>query len=66
MSEVEALGVLERGHESTMAIVHTRCRNLKLVFTQFRNNDLKSAIETAISLADYSIIVDILGLINNK
>lgn len=66
MSEVEVLGVLERGHESMMSILNTRNRNLKLVYAQFRSKDLKSAIETAINLSDSSIIVDLLGIINNK
>lgn len=66
MPEAEVLGILEKGHNSMISILHTRNRNLKLVFAQFRNKDLKTAIETAITLSDSSIIVDLLGIINNQ
>uniref|UniRef100_A0A1Y1KUQ5 Katanin p80 WD40 repeat-containing subunit B1 n=1 Tax=Photinus pyralis TaxID=7054 RepID=A0A1Y1KUQ5_PHOPY len=66
MSEAEVLGVVMRGHEPMMAVLVARQRNLKIVIAQHKTKDVKSAIETAISLNDLSVIVDVLSVFNNK
>lgn len=66
MSEAEVLGVVMRGHEPMMAVLVARQRNLKIVIAQHKTKDVKSAIETAITLNDLSVIVDFLSVFNNK
>ncbi|KAI4464785.1 katanin p80 subunit [Holotrichia oblita] len=66
MSETEVLGIFLRGHEPMMAVLSTRHRGLKIVFSQYRNKDIKAAFETAISLNDLAVIVDMLSVINQK
>ncbi|KRT81928.1 hypothetical protein AMK59_5986, partial [Oryctes borbonicus] len=63
MSETE---VILRGHEPMMAVLSSRQRGLKIVFSQYRNKDIKAAFETAISLNDLAVIVDMLSVINQK
>lgn len=66
MSETEVLNVIMGGHGPMMTMLSNRQRNLKIVHAQFRNSDLKGAIETAITLNDMSIIVELLGILNSK
>lgn len=66
MSETEVLQVLMGGHQPIMAMLSNRQRNLKIIHAQFRNSDLKSAMEMAVTLNDASVIVDLLGILNSK
>ncbi|XP_018326906.1 katanin p80 WD40 repeat-containing subunit B1 [Agrilus planipennis] len=66
MSEAEVLGIVMRGHEPMMAVLTTRQKNLKVVLAQLKSKDLKAAMEMAIQLDDLAIIVDLLGIFNNK
>nr|XP_023023531.1 katanin p80 WD40 repeat-containing subunit B1 [Leptinotarsa decemlineata] len=66
MSEAEVLGVVMRGHDPMMGILNTRQRSLKLILAQYRSKDMKSAIEMALAMDEAAILVDILGVINNK
>jgi katanin p80 WD40 repeat-containing subunit B1 len=66
MSEAEVLGALMRGHEPMMAMLVTRQRSLKLVLAQFRSKDIKAATETAMSMGDLAVLVDLLSVFNSK
>nr|CAI5839251.1 unnamed protein product [Callosobruchus analis] len=66
MSEAEVLGVIIRGHEPTTGILNGRIRSLKLVIAQFRSKDLRAAVDTAISIDDMAVLVDMLSVINSK
>ncbi|KAG5876724.1 hypothetical protein JTB14_015513 [Gonioctena quinquepunctata] len=66
MSEAEVLGIVMRGHEPMMGILNTRQRSMKLVLAQYRSKDMKSAVEMALAMDEVAILVDILGVINNK
>lgn len=66
MSEAEVLGVMMRGHEPMKAMLAVRQRSLKIVLAQFRSKDFKAAVETAVSMNDLSIIVDLLGVFNSQ
>ncbi|XP_019756427.1 katanin p80 WD40 repeat-containing subunit B1 isoform X4 [Dendroctonus ponderosae] len=66
MSEAEGLGLLMRGHERMQSIFSTRNRNTRLILAHFRNRDIKHSVESAVSMDDISILIDILGVINNK
>lgn len=66
MSEGEVLGTIMRGHEAMIDLLSARHKTHKLVFAQFRSKGAKCAVETALSLDDLPIIVDILDIFNKK
>ncbi|XP_050501448.1 katanin p80 WD40 repeat-containing subunit B1 isoform X2 [Diabrotica virgifera virgifera] len=66
MSEAEVLGVIMRGHDPIMDILNTRKRSLRLVLTQYRSKDMKTAVESAVAMGDVAVLVDLLGVINTK
>ncbi|CAH1388712.1 unnamed protein product [Nezara viridula] len=66
MSEQEVLSSMMRGHDSIMAILATRQRNLQIVYTHWQNKDLKSAVETAVHMSDLSVLVDFLSIITHR
>lgn len=49
-----------------MSMVNNRSRNLRLVLAQFKSNGFKASLETATSMSDLSITVDVLGIFNSK
>ncbi|XP_014270518.1 katanin p80 WD40 repeat-containing subunit B1 isoform X3 [Halyomorpha halys] len=66
MSEQEVLSSMMRGHDSIMAILATRQRNLQIVYTHWQNKDLKAAVETAVHMSDLSVLVDFLSIITHR
>ncbi|VVC97373.1 unnamed protein product, partial [Leptidea sinapis] len=56
LSEQEVLGVMMRGHDSMMAILHS----VRV------NKGLKSALESVIALEDTSVILDVLNVMAHK
>uniref|UniRef100_A0A0V0GA12 Katanin p80 WD40 repeat-containing subunit B1 n=1 Tax=Triatoma dimidiata TaxID=72491 RepID=A0A0V0GA12_TRIDM len=66
MSEAEVLSSIMRGHDSLMAILESRTRNLQIVYSLWQNKDLKSAVDAAVNMSDNSVIVDFLGVITHK
>lgn len=66
MSDAEVLNVVLVGHEPMLGILKARQRSLQIILAQYRNKDLKSALEIAISTGDNAVLIDILGVINNK
>lgn len=66
MSEQEVLSSMMRGHDSIMAILATRQRNLQIVYTHWQSKDLKSAVEAAVNMSDNSVLVDFLGIITHR
>ncbi|KAK9869415.1 hypothetical protein WA026_003170 [Henosepilachna vigintioctopunctata] len=66
MSEAEVLGVILRGHERMNSVIATRQRSLNLVLAQFKSKDIKAAVEMAIAMDDLAVLVDILGVFNEK
>ncbi|XP_076333186.1 katanin p80 WD40 repeat-containing subunit B1-like isoform X3 [Tachypleus tridentatus] len=63
MSEAEAMSSIIRGHQSMMTVLQHRCKNLHIVFAQWSTKDAKTALDTAVSMNDTSVIVDILNVI---
>ncbi|BES88419.1 Katanin P80 [Nesidiocoris tenuis] len=62
MSEAEVLSSMMRGHDSIIAILEARNRNLQIVHTLWHTKDLKAAVDAAVNM-DNSVIVDFLSII---
>lgn len=66
MSESEVISSVTRGHDSMMAVLKTRERNLQIIYSLWHHKDLKTAVDSAVAMNDLSIIVDLLGVITNR
>lgn len=63
VSEEESITALMSGHNSMAAVLSTRQKNLQVVRTMWTNRDIKTALDTAITMSDQAVVVDILGII---
>ncbi|XP_022913549.1 katanin p80 WD40 repeat-containing subunit B1 [Onthophagus taurus] len=66
MSETEVLGVILGGHVPMLSVLKSRKRQLQIVLTQYHSKDMKSGVETALTFNDLALIIDLLGIINQK
>uniref|UniRef100_A0A8C5EA80 Katanin p80 WD40 repeat-containing subunit B1 n=1 Tax=Gouania willdenowi TaxID=441366 RepID=A0A8C5EA80_GOUWI len=66
ISEEDALSQITKGHQTMIAILSSRHKNLQNVRMVWARDDLKSAFKMAVSMNDFSIVVDILNIINNQ
>lgn len=66
LSENEIISSLTRNHEMVLTILKIRQRNLQIVYSLWHNQDLKCAIEGAVSMNDQAVLVDVLSAINKR
>lgn len=66
MTDDEALGQIKKGHDTMCVMLTSRFKNLRTVRTVWGNGDVKASLDSAVSIKDLSIVVDILNLINLK
>ncbi|KAF3832081.1 hypothetical protein F7725_025746 [Dissostichus mawsoni] len=64
LSDDEALSQLKKGHDTMCVMLRSRHRNLETVRGVWARQDIKSALDAAVSMNDLSIVVDILNIIN--
>lgn len=64
LTDDEALSQIKKGHDTMCVMLSSRLKNLETVRTVWIREDVKSALESAVSMNDLSIIVDILNIIN--
>ncbi|KAG1688799.1 Katanin p80 WD40 repeat-containing subunit B1 [Nymphon striatum] len=62
MSEAEAISSIVRGHDSMIAVLMNRHKNLQIVRALWTNKDMKTAVDSAINMNDAAITVDILNI----
>uniref|UniRef100_A0A8C9YWX3 Katanin p80 WD40 repeat-containing subunit B1 n=1 Tax=Sander lucioperca TaxID=283035 RepID=A0A8C9YWX3_SANLU len=60
----DALSQLKKGHDTMCVMLRSRHKNLETVRAVWVREDIKSALDTAVSMNDLSIVVDILNIIN--
>ncbi|XP_064467024.1 katanin p80 WD40 repeat-containing subunit B1-like isoform X2 [Ornithodoros turicata] len=63
MPEAEAIATIMEQHKTIMTVVHHRLKNIKLVLAHWSTKEPKAAIDTALSMNDLSVIVDIFSVI---
>ncbi len=66
LSENEVISSLTRNHEMVLTILKIRQRNLEIIYSLWHNQDLKCALEGAISMNDQAVLVDVLSAINKR
>ncbi|KAK6623517.1 hypothetical protein RUM43_009369 [Polyplax serrata] len=63
ISEAEGLSSLVRDHNSMMAVLCSRQKSLRIVYSLWHNKDAKAAIDSAVAMANPSVLVDLLGVL---
>lgn len=66
VSEDEIVSSLTRNHEMVLTILKIRQRNLEIIYSLWHNQDLKCAIEGAVSMNDQAVLIDVLLAINKR
>lgn len=64
--EEGTLGLLKKSHVSLCQIMVVRLQNLALVSRLWTDGDIKAAVETASSMSDLSVLVDIMNVLTQK
>uniref|UniRef100_A0A8C6TMD8 Katanin p80 WD40 repeat-containing subunit B1 n=1 Tax=Neogobius melanostomus TaxID=47308 RepID=A0A8C6TMD8_9GOBI len=64
LSEEEALSQIKKGHDTMCVMLSSRHKNLETVRSVWARDDIKRALDTAVSMNDLAIVVDILNIIN--
>ncbi|XP_047127255.1 katanin p80 WD40 repeat-containing subunit B1 isoform X2 [Hydra vulgaris] len=64
--EDNTLSILERNHTSLCQILQARLQNLMLISRLWTDGDIKAAVETAGSMADQSVFVDLMNVLAFK
>lgn len=64
LSEQEVTSSILKGHESMMAVLTRRGRNIEILHKLWQNKDAKAAVDQAVSLNDQAVVVDLLSVIS--
>ncbi|XP_058485102.1 katanin p80 WD40 repeat-containing subunit B1 [Solea solea] len=64
LNNEEAVSQIKKGHDTMCVMLSSRHKNLETVRGVWVREDVKSALDTAVSMNDLSIVVDILNIIN--
>ncbi|XP_072516093.1 katanin p80 WD40 repeat-containing subunit B1 isoform X2 [Salminus brasiliensis] len=65
-ADEEALAQIRKGHETMCVMLTSRHKNLDTVRTVWVSGDIKTSLDSAVSINDLSIVVDILNIVNLK
>lgn len=66
VSETEVISSLNQNHEMVLTILKIRQRNLEIIYSLWHNQDLKCALEGAVSMNDQAVLIDVLSAINKR
>ncbi|XP_064598866.1 LOW QUALITY PROTEIN: katanin p80 WD40 repeat-containing subunit B1-like [Liolophura sinensis] len=66
VTESELLGTLIKGHTAMMTVMANRSRNLQIVRAMWTSGNTKTAVDSALSMNDPAVVVDVLNVLNNK
>ncbi|XP_051568935.1 katanin p80 WD40 repeat-containing subunit B1-like isoform X2 [Myxocyprinus asiaticus] len=66
MGDEEALVQIRKGHDTMCVMLTSRYKNLDTVRSVWASGDVKISLDSAVSMNDLSIVVDILNIINLK
>uniref|UniRef100_A0A4W4DRT6 Katanin p80 WD40 repeat-containing subunit B1 n=1 Tax=Electrophorus electricus TaxID=8005 RepID=A0A4W4DRT6_ELEEL len=65
-SDEEALVQIRKGHDTMCVMLTSRHKNLDMVRIVWARNNIKATLDSAVSMNDLSIVVDVLNIINLK
>lgn len=63
LSEREVTSAIQKGHQSMMAALTTRGRNMEIIHKMWQNKDAKAAVDQAVSYNDQAVLSDLLSVI---
>lgn len=66
LGDEEALSQIRKGHDTMCVMLTSRHKNLDTVRAVWGGGDVKTSLESASSMNDLSIVVDILNIVNLK
>ncbi|XP_028410137.1 katanin p80 WD40 repeat-containing subunit B1-like [Dendronephthya gigantea] len=66
ITDAEAANVIQKGHTPFNAVISNRHRNLNMVWRQWKDGDIKGAVQLAINMNDQSTLVDFLSVLSLK
>lgn len=66
MGDEEALAQIRKGHDTMCVMLSSRSKNLDSVRSVWASGDVKTSLDSAVSMNDLSIVVDVLNIINLK
>uniref|UniRef100_A0A673JEZ0 Katanin p80 WD40 repeat-containing subunit B1 n=1 Tax=Sinocyclocheilus rhinocerous TaxID=307959 RepID=A0A673JEZ0_9TELE len=66
MGDEEALAQIRKGHDTMCVMLTSRYKNLDTVRSVWASGDVKTSLDSAVSMNDLSIVVDVLNIINLK
>ncbi|XP_059163231.1 katanin p80 WD40 repeat-containing subunit B1-like [Physella acuta] len=64
--ETDVIDMLSKGHNTMVTVLHQRSRNLQVVRAMWTSGNTKTAIDSAISMKDPAVMVDLLNIINSR
>lgn len=66
LTDGSALSQINKGHDTMCVMLSSRHKNLQTVRSVWARDDVKSALDAAVSMNDLSIIVDVLNIVNRQ
>nr|XP_023682953.1 katanin p80 WD40 repeat-containing subunit B1 [Paramormyrops kingsleyae] len=66
LSDDDALSQIRKGHDTMCVMLTSRHKNLESVRAVWSSGDVKTSLDSAVSINDLSIVVDILNILNLK
>ncbi|XP_064640633.1 katanin p80 WD40 repeat-containing subunit B1-like [Lineus longissimus] len=65
-SESTIVTAITRGHDSMQAVMQNRGKNLQIVRALWSGGNVKTALDSAISMSDQAVIVDLLNILQQR
>ncbi|XP_067327052.1 katanin p80 WD40 repeat-containing subunit B1 [Anolis sagrei] len=66
ITDEEAIAQMRKGHETMCMVLTSRHKNLETVRAVWSTGDIKAAVDSAVSMNDLSVVVDLLNIMNQK
>ncbi|CAB1339671.1 unnamed protein product [Coregonus sp. 'balchen'] len=66
LGDDEALAQIRKGHDTMCVMLTSRHKNLDTIRAVWGSGDVKTSLDSAVSMKDLSIVVDILNIVNLK
>ncbi|KAK7500270.1 hypothetical protein BaRGS_00008493 [Batillaria attramentaria] len=66
LNDEEVLEGIDKGHDAMSQVMSSRSRNLQIVRAMWTSGNTKTAIDSAISMNDPAVLVDVLNVLNMK
>ncbi|XP_074646199.1 katanin p80 WD40 repeat-containing subunit B1-like [Tubulanus polymorphus] len=65
-SENETIASIHKGHDSMIAVMSNRHKNLQIIRALWSQGNIKTALDSAVNMGDQSVIVDLFNILIQK